>query len=182
VGFVGVTVWIENNKLEQLHGEIVDQKAMLKDTQDTQAAQGEKILIGAVSINSLSQDLVDQRELIRQLEQEVNTVKEAVDKKSGSNETLQSKAEEKLKSLTSQLETEGQKLREMELMEGQHTVRINAIQQRIVGIDGQILMMREQFLMRPEQPEEPIQRALPVPPPTPVPVPTSQKNLSSTAG
>lgn len=164
VGFVGVTVWIENTKLEQLRADVDDQKSSRTETQKTLADQGEKILIREVSIRSLSQDLVDQRELIKNLEQQVNVVREAVDKKSNGSDPNQSKTEEILKALTNQLQGATQRLREMEIMEGQHTVRINTIQQRLTGVDGQIILMREQFLMKPQpqqQEEEIIRPAIP---------------------
>lgn len=161
VGFVGMTVWTENRKLDELREDVGLMKPVLADTQKGLSEQSEKILIREISIRSLSQDLVDQREMIKQLELQMSAVKESVDKKSGGDEALQTKLDESLKVLTTQLQGATQRLREMELMEGQHTVRINALQQRLVSIDSQILMIREQFLMKPQPSEEPVQRALP---------------------
>lgn len=159
---MGTAFYLQGQSLQKLG---YDLEAMKTETEESIAKIGERVVVREVSINSLESDLVEQRKKVEELEHEVLSSREAADKKGKGVEELETKLSDTQQRLTQQIQVVSTQLQShiQDANQRQDKVvgRINTIQQRMVGLDGQLLMMREEFLMKSAPVEEQIMKAIP---------------------
>lgn len=171
IGFVSTALWTQNAKLTDTQRDFQRSQRALEEVV---TAQGEKLVVREASIRSLGQDLEDQRKTVGEMEQQLNTVRQNMQRKVEELEARVGYGEEasrQLKSLT-------QRLQQYETAYAAIYQQMQIIQNHLASQGQQIAKLQEDLSTR-RSIEALYQSNAPLPP---SPQPSSQPPVSSPAG